>query len=199
MISRMNWQMIRLCDVKPTPWRNGGGTTRELLAWPQSQIPGKDWQWRASVAEISQAGDFSSFPGVQRWFAVLNGEGVGLSIDGELHLLSSMDAPVCFDGGAQTSCTLLSGATQDFNLMLQGGASARMQRVRAMQQVLIVAPKIIAVYANNAPATVLFGSQNYEILPHTFAWCAFGDDHDNDAGAVLQLRATDALLMEIHV
>ena len=188
MISSMNWQTIRLSDVKPTPWRNGGGTTRELLAWPAAQ----DWQWRVSVAEISQDGAFSSFPGVQRWFAVLSGAGVCLRIGDDVHQLTSRDAPLCFDGAAQTSCTLLSGATQDFNLMVQGGASARMQRVLATQQVQINAPKIVALYANSTPATIVFGSQSYDIPPHYFAWCTFDQD------AVLNLQATDALLMEIE-
>jgi environmental stress-induced protein Ves len=41
------------------PWKNGGGVTRELLAWPG----GGDWQVRISVAEIEADGPFSSFPG----------------------------------------------------------------------------------------------------------------------------------------
>jgi environmental stress-induced protein Ves len=48
-------------------WRNGGGSTRELLAWPEAT----DWQARISVAEITRDGPFSAFAGVQRWFAVL--------------------------------------------------------------------------------------------------------------------------------
>ena len=31
------WQQIKLADTPPTLWKNGGGTTRELLAWPASQ------------------------------------------------------------------------------------------------------------------------------------------------------------------
>ncbi|MDP3170391.1 MAG: HutD family protein, partial [Polaromonas sp.] len=47
--------MIPLEDVAPTPWRNGGGVTRELIAWPTPQ----DWDWRISVAEIEKDGPFS--------------------------------------------------------------------------------------------------------------------------------------------
>ena len=58
----------------PQPWRNGGGVTRELLAWPD----GGDWRVRVSVADIDADGPFSAFPGVERWFAVLEGAGVAL-------------------------------------------------------------------------------------------------------------------------
>ena len=50
-------------------WRNGGGRTRELLAWPDAA----DWKVRVSVADVESDGPFSAFPGVQRWFAVLEG------------------------------------------------------------------------------------------------------------------------------
>jgi hypothetical protein len=33
----MSWHTVHLADVPPSPWKNGGGTTRELLAWPSAQ------------------------------------------------------------------------------------------------------------------------------------------------------------------
>ena len=56
----MSWALIRLNEVAPVPWRNGGGVTRELLAWPS---PG-DWALRISVAEVERDGPFSRYPGV---------------------------------------------------------------------------------------------------------------------------------------
>ena len=111
----MVWHTVSLADVTATPWRNGGGVTRELLAWP----PEGDWQWRMSVAEVEGSGPFSRFEGVQRWFAVLRGAGVALDIAGEQHTLTSASTPLAFDGAAPTDCQLLNGATQDFNLMLR--------------------------------------------------------------------------------
>ncbi len=189
MISDMNWQIIRLCDVKPTPWRNGGGTTRELLAWPQAQ----DWQWRASVAEISKTGAFSSFPGVQRWFAVLSGDGVRLAVDGQMHELHNMDPPLCFDGAAQTCCELLGCATQDFNLMVQGSASAHLQRVNGHSVFMVNTPKIVALYAINTPATLRFGTQKYALEPHSFGCMAV------ESTTELHVQASDALFMEINL
>jgi hypothetical protein len=63
---------VRYDEVPDQPWRNGGGTTRELH---------RDQRWRLSVASISATGPFSTFPGVQRWFAVARGTLV-LDLDG---------------------------------------------------------------------------------------------------------------------
>ena len=60
------------------PWRNGGGVTRELLAWPDPH----DWLLRVSVADIHASGPFSKFPGVDRWFAVLAGGAVSIETAG---------------------------------------------------------------------------------------------------------------------
>ena len=76
-----HWKVINLADVVPTPWKNGGGTTRELIAWPDAE----HWVWRMSVAEVAQSGPFSRFEGVQRWFAVLGGAGVALTHNGTRH------------------------------------------------------------------------------------------------------------------
>lgn len=77
--------MVGLDAVASTPWRNGGGATRELLAWPDP----RDWAIRLSVAEVERDGPFSQFPGVRRWFAVLSGGGVRLRVDGVAHELTA--------------------------------------------------------------------------------------------------------------
>ncbi|HEY3634719.1 MAG TPA: HutD family protein, partial [Caldimonas sp.] len=57
--------LVRTADVPAQPWKNGGGVTRELLALPA----GDDWRVRVSVAEVASDGAFSTFVGVDRWFA----------------------------------------------------------------------------------------------------------------------------------
>ena len=69
--------LVRLQDQAAIPWRNGGGTTRDLLTWP---APGDGWQLRVSVALIDRSGLFSVFGGVSRWFTVLDGAGVHLDL-----------------------------------------------------------------------------------------------------------------------
>ena len=107
--------------VDPVPWKNGGGLTRELLRWPAAGPGGQaDWRVRLSVADITADGPFSPFPGVTRWFCVLEGDGVVLGLpDGE-RTLRPGDAPLRFDGADAPACRLIGGATRDLNLMLQG-------------------------------------------------------------------------------
>ncbi len=112
--------LISLNDTPPQPWRNGGGTTRELLAWPSQA----DWRLRVSVADIEIDGPFSAFPGVQRWFAVLHGSGVALTIDGAEHVCRPGDDAVQFSGDASVACRLLRGTSRDLNLMLRGMSGA---------------------------------------------------------------------------
>jgi uncharacterized protein len=111
--------VVRLADCPETPWRNGGGRTRELLAWPSAA----EWQVRVSVAGIEADGPFSPYPGINRWFAVLAGTGVVLTLPQGEATLGPGSAAVAFPGEAAPDCRLIDGPTQDLNLMLRRGAS----------------------------------------------------------------------------
>jgi hypothetical protein len=108
--------VVQLLDVPARPWRNGGGVTRELLAAPA----GEAWQVRISVADIDADGPFSRYTGVERWFTVLQGHGVELTIDGTMHRLVRGDLPLRFDGAAAARARLIDGPTRDLNLMSRG-------------------------------------------------------------------------------
>jgi environmental stress-induced protein Ves len=125
----MTVRCIPAARIAPEPWRNGGGRTRELLAWPSAA----DWQLRLSLADIDRDGTFSTFPGVQRWFTVVEGSGVALGFEGAAERpLVLGDPPLCFDGAAAPACRLLDGPTRDLNLMHRGGRST-MRAVVAVQ------------------------------------------------------------------
>ena len=113
----MNPRITRVADVPPVPWKNGGGMTRELLAWPDAT----DWIVRISVADIEASGPFSVYEGVDRWFAVLAGGDVRLAATGSAPrtLGSSQEELHTFAGEAATDCTALGAATRDFNIMLR--------------------------------------------------------------------------------
>jgi uncharacterized protein len=121
----MTLHRVALAACPPQPWRNGGGRTRELLAWPQAG----DWQLRVSVAEIESDGPFSAYPGVERWFAVIEGAGVVLALPGGATSLGPGDDPVFFPGEAAPGCRLTAGATRDLNLMT--GRAAGIGRMMA--------------------------------------------------------------------
>ena len=195
----MSWHTIHLADVQAAPWRNGGGVTRELAAWPTQG----EWVWRMSVAEVAASGPFSRFEGITRWFAVLQGAGVVLNVRtpsdsdaagaGE-HRLTLTDPPLCFDGGLATDCQLINGPTQDFNLMVQGSSlPARMVRVLGDFQATVPATKTVAVYAINSGASVLVDSEKVYIEPATLIWRTVAKL------ATVQVHAPHALWMEMSV
>src|SRR6187549_1495378 len=98
-----NSTTVRTAEVASQPWRNGGGVTRQV---------------RVSVADVSVNGPFSRFPGVQRWFAVLDGAGVVLTIGNTEHRLDAGSDAFSFRGDVAVRCRLVDGPTRDLNLML---------------------------------------------------------------------------------
>lgn len=186
----MSWQRIELNAVAPSPWRNGGGVTRELLAWPDA----RDWRWRLSVAEVAHSGPFSRFEGVQRWFAVLHGAGVRLRLGEQTHVLTRASAPLCFDGALPADCALLDGATRDFNLMLRADTvRAQMRRVAGEMSCVLSAAQTIAVYAidGEVELRVDVEPEVERIAAHTLAWRQLA------AGASVRVCGADALWMEM--
>lgn len=107
-------------DALPvTPWRNGGGETREIISTPQDA---SDFNWRASIATIAQDGPFSAFHGIDRSITLLSGDGVHLFAQGEVdHNLTTRAQPFAFSGDLTLGSTLTGGATTDFNIMTRRG------------------------------------------------------------------------------
>lgn len=119
-------EVVSADRVAPKRWRNGGGVTRELLAWPSAI----DWQLRISVAEITRDGAFSEFPGTDRWLAVVEGQGVVLRIGARREVPDLDGAPLHFDGAVAPYAELQGGATRDLNLMVRRHAG-RAEMLRA--------------------------------------------------------------------
>lgn len=161
--------LLRLDDVPPSAWRNGGGRTRELLAWPGSA----DWALRISVADIERDGPFSAFPGVDRWFAVIDGEGVALQFGGREQACRRGDDVLRFDGAQAPVCRLLDGATRDLNLMLSRGRGAMRRALR--DEAAPTAATLRAVYAADA-LTLHDGDRAIELPAGCLAWQTDGLD-----------------------
>jgi environmental stress-induced protein Ves len=120
-------EIIRFADLKPEPWLNGGGVTRQVAGHPgRASGPGaasghKDgWDWRVSIAEVSKAGDFSPFPGMERVLTVVEGELLLLTVDGAEHPLEKYRA-FRFSGEAGTTCALPTGDVRNLNVITRAG------------------------------------------------------------------------------
>ena len=120
----MTLEFFDLANVPATPWKNGGGSTRELACWPPATAAagGMDsFGWRVSVATIAAPGPFSAFAGVDRQIMLLGGDGVHLTSSGWQHMLAERWQPFAFSGDEAVDCTMLGGISTDFNLMLRRG------------------------------------------------------------------------------
>jgi len=106
--------IVRFAELPVIPWRNGGGVTRELAGSGGSDP--QDFDWRVSIADVSQPGPFSAFPGVDRVITLVEGARMELVIDGEVHVLGLHES-LSFDGASQASCSLPTGPTRDLNVM----------------------------------------------------------------------------------
>jgi len=99
------------------PWRNGLGTTIELL---KQDLPDSDgFAWRLSMADVTTNGAFSNFSGYDRTLLLLDGEGLTLDYNGASQRLKKPLQSARFSGDDQTLATLHDGPVKDFNVMVQ--------------------------------------------------------------------------------
>lgn len=118
-VSSAPWRVVRANALKATPWKNGGGVTREIAAYPVGASL-DTFVWRVSVADVDQPGPFSRFAGIDRTLVLLAGEGMRLvEADGATQALTEPLAMARFDGATALEAQLVDGATRDFNLMVR--------------------------------------------------------------------------------
>jgi environmental stress-induced protein Ves len=104
---------VRATDVRPRPWADGGGTTRELAV-------ADDGAWRISLADIDRDGPFSSFPGRQRLLTLVEGPVLDLQVDGDAHVVEPQ-RPFAFTGDATTVASVPEGPVRVLNVVVDPG------------------------------------------------------------------------------
>jgi environmental stress-induced protein Ves len=109
--------LIPFASLAPVPWKNGGGSTTEIIVEPPGALF-HDFDWRISLATISQDGPFSQFPGVDRTLALVDGPGMVLEVDDSRRfVIGDEDTIIEFPGEAVMRATLSGGPNIDFNVM----------------------------------------------------------------------------------
>ncbi|MGO4189735.1 HutD/Ves family protein [Pseudarthrobacter sp. TAF60_1] len=115
-------EIIRFAELRSEPWRNGGGVTRELASHPKAaSAQDGAWDWRVSIADVTKAGDFSAFPGMERVLTVVDGELLLLTVDGAEHPLEKY-RPFRFSGDAAGRGALPTGDIRDLNVITRAGS-----------------------------------------------------------------------------
>lgn len=100
-----------------TPWKNGGGVTCEIAAYPAGASL-DDFGWRVSTATVAMGGPFSRFEGIDRTLLVLSGKGLALQIGEQPPATVTRETPaISFPGDIAVHAELLKGPVSDLNVM----------------------------------------------------------------------------------
>ena len=116
------------------PWRNGGGSTREVAIEPPDGSLAQGFTWRVSIAGVAADGPFSHLPGVDRTLWLLRGAGMALDVDGEPIRLERPLQRLDFAGERAVSARLLGGPTEDLNVMVTRALTSCRAEIVALQE-----------------------------------------------------------------
>lgn len=145
--------LLPAADRVARPWKDGGGITREIAAFPPGSTV-DNFQWRISTAVVESAGPFSRFPEIDRTLVVLSGA-LSLHIDGdEARLLTVTTPPFSFDGDAGCFGTPIDGAVHDLNVMVRRSCFTAEVRRAANEQITVGGETCLVVAPDTAVVTI---------------------------------------------
>jgi uncharacterized protein len=100
------------------PWKNGGGITYEVAAFPENHRSLDTFEWRISMARVEADGPFSNFPDVDRSLGIVTGDGLTLRFANQNEIpVRQNTSPVFFPADVPVAATLLAGPVLDLNVM----------------------------------------------------------------------------------
>ena len=109
--------LLRAATYPVMPWKNGGGTTREVAVFPHGASM-EDFDWRISMATVAQDGAFSCLPDIERTLFLLEGAGMVLKFDEHSPVeLRPVDVIEHFAADTKVFARLLDGPITDLNIM----------------------------------------------------------------------------------
>jgi environmental stress-induced protein Ves len=169
--------IVRYSDITESRWINGGGTVKVIASGgigrdgTVSFGAGNRWDWRLSIADVGQSGNFSPLPGVGRILTVVDGGPLHLTINGKSRLASPFQ-PLAFDGSLPTRAALPKGPVKNLNLMCRKGHAGGSVSIIPLQEHLLLPHQAIVLLDGEARAgarklhslDTVFGSRNKQIL-----------------------------------
>jgi environmental stress-induced protein Ves len=184
-------RLIRPAEHRRMPWKNGGGETIEIAVSPEGAGL-DDFDWRVSMAHVTRAGPFSSFPGVDRTLAVLDGAGLRLAVTGRHPVeLTAASPPCSFPADLPTTAALADGPVLDLNVM-----SRRGRVEHALDRLPVAAPRELRLDCGTALLLCRSGRLEVELAGETIS---LGPDDalllDPGPEAPLRLRPTAAAIL----
>ena len=108
-------QLIRQSDFVEGRWRNGMGTSWDIVT--ERDQGAAEFSWRLAKARIDAEVPFSIYPGMDRVFMQLQGNGLDLQFEGgRVIKVHESFVPHRFSCDIPLNCKLLDGPCLDLNL-----------------------------------------------------------------------------------
>lgn len=121
----MTIRVLRSFDYIARPWKNGGGTTRDIVVSP-AHATLDTFDWRLSLAHVDRDGPFSRFENVDRTIVLLGGAMTLHEQDRRIDL--ALNEPFAFAGEHAIEARVGSGSTLGFNVMTRRGRATHTVR-----------------------------------------------------------------------
>jgi environmental stress-induced protein Ves len=174
------------------PWRNGLGTTIELLKQDLPEDGG--FAWRLSMAEVTTDGEFSNFSGYDRTLLLLVGKGLTLDCAGARQQLDKPLQAARFRGEDPTFATLHDGPVKDFNIMTQRQhcAAVVISALHPDESTIDVDTDILLVYAVDSELELSGAGLDNLNLPAEHLYVAH-----NPAAGPLHCRGASHIVIQI--
>ena len=128
-------RLIRQSEMLEGPWRNGMGVSWEIASHKEQGA--SEFSWRFAKARIDRDVPFSIYPGMDRVFMQISGNGLDLEFEGG-HVLQvhESNVPHAFACDIPLNCKLGGGPCFDLNLFTARGvyeAQASVLRLSGME------------------------------------------------------------------
>ena len=112
--------VLRAAARQSVPWKNGGGVTAEIAAYPAGSGM-DDFGWRISTALVEIAGPFSKFEGIDRILTVLEGR-LALHFPADRReVVLDCGQSLGFPGDVAVAGVPVGGPVRDLNVMVRRG------------------------------------------------------------------------------
>jgi uncharacterized protein len=185
-------QILRAADRVATAWKNGGGITREIAAYPPASALDQ-FGWRISIASVTRGGPFSVFAGIERELVVLQGT-LRLVVDGAGEkLLDENSPPERFSGEAAARGDPVDGPVTDLNVMTRRGEfKAGVQRLTISASQPLQPPEGTLFAIALAPISLMTSDTQHWLKSHD-AVCVDARDRN------VSLRAHNAACVLVKI
>jgi uncharacterized protein len=196
-------RLQRFRDHQSRRWHNGGGITREVIAWPTADA----WTWRVSIDDITDDGELAVFGEVDRLLVVTSGAGLVVRIGAGSPVDVMRFESVTFDGGVDVQAALVDGPVQVLDVKVRRTQeltppTVNMERIAKGHPLVMTNPAAVAIVVDGAIELTTTGS-GFPFNPSRervtrgdalFADAPTGNDRDRDRTASAMVDSVVAVV-----